>query len=213
MAFAQTCAKLSKRKQKQQEKADQIQKKQYIKSGCGHDLVKNFLDTPVPVTENPNDIAGVGDDTLSGDGIVEGSVENNEDKTESEFVCIGCGNNRNECHQYNFGKHLVHNMITFHKECKSDEVVDFQLEHHFEYKYNKYLKFCCHDITHRYDTRTWYDLPECLKKGSLAYGLKLICWQQIYHHLKKNRVDGIAGKELWNGARKTKGANSNSDDK
>ena len=93
-------------------------------------------------------------------------------------------------------------MITFVKEHEPGKVIDFQLKDHFEYKYHDYLRFVCNDIMSKYDMHAWYNPPECLMEGSLAYGLKLIHWHQVYHHIKKNRKDGIAMKELWNTVQK-----------
>ena len=141
-------------------------------------------------------------------GEVEASVENGDDvlvedgDIPSDFVCPACGNNREECHESSFGSHLVHEVITFFEERQPDMVTDLQIKHHFEYMYNIHLKMCCQDITQKYDTRNWYDMPRCLEKGAFAYALKLVHNQQIYYQIKKNRVEGIAGKELFNRAKK-----------
>ena len=137
----------------------------------------------------------------SPDSVAKTTSSKDVDNISSDFFNKACGNNHEECHQLSFGTHLVHEVITFFEEHKSDRVTDLQIKHHFEYMYNIHLKMCCQDITEKYKTCNWYELPECLEKGALAYALKLVHGQQIYYQIKKNMVEGITGKELFNRAR------------
>ena len=130
----------------------------------------------------------------------EGKANKGEDESVVEFVCVACGNKKDDCHQYIYGTFLVHECISYFEERAADEVTDELLEYHFRFKYNQYLRFLCHRETKKHDVKTWYDPPECLKKGSLKFALKLVHGQQVYYHIKKNRVEGVAGKSLLNKA-------------
>ena len=52
-------------------------------------------------------------------------------------------------------------------------------------------------MTKKYITHGWYKLPEFLRMDSFEYeyDLKLMHWQQIYYHTKKNRAGSITGKD------------------
>ena len=70
--------------------------------------------------------------------------------------------------------------------------------HHYRYKYNQHLRFVCHQDTKKYDAHCWYNPPACMENGSLKFVLKMLKGQRIYYLIKKNRVEGIAGRTQLN---------------
>ena len=125
-----------------------------------------------------------------------------------DFVCVGCGNDRENCHQYLFGGWLVQDAICILDEKSPDEITEEDVINRMKDKYNTQLSFGCWHKIKMFDTACCYDFPGCLRESSVEYALKVIKNQQIFFHLKQRRQGGIAIKTLRNTSWST-----NSDDK
>ena len=128
------------------------------------------------------------------------ATETAEAKVDYNFICAGCGNRCNNCHQYVYGSWLVQEVISLLNEKEADKLSDDDVRHTMKYVYNKQLNFHCYRKTYKYDQDCWYDFPDCLETGSVEYALKVICNQQIFFHLQKRREGGIVGQTMCNTA-------------
>ena len=88
----------------------------------------------------------------------------------------------------------------FFHENEPDEFTESDVRHCMKYSYNKQLNFSCYKETHKYDSKCWYDFPDCLESGEVEFGLKVIHNQQIFFHLEKLREGGVAGRPQCNKA-------------
>ena len=129
--------------------------------------------------------------------VTDKDAESEQDQ-DHKFVCIACGNNREECHQYVYRSWLVQETISFMNEKELDEMSMDDVRHNMRYAYNKQLNFGCYRESGKYDWDCWYKFPECLEKGGVEFALKVACNKQILFHLKKRREGGIEKKTMFN---------------
>ena len=113
--------------------------------------------------------------------------ENAQVEVEDDFVCVGCGNDRETCHQYMFGGWLVQDAISILDEKQPDEITEEDVINRMKEKYNTQLSFGCWHKIKMFDPSCCYDFPECIKESSVDYALKVIKNQQIFFHLKQRR--------------------------
>ena len=118
------------------------------------------------------------------------------------FVCEGCGNRRNQCHQYQYGSFLVQEAMSLLNEKEPDEITEADINHRMKVSYNDKLNYRCYKKTGLYDNNCWYDFPACLKEGGVAFAHKVMGDGQILYHLQKRREGGIVGKTLMNTVKK-----------
>ena len=158
--------------------------------------LKNVEDGSVESVDSKN----VDSEDIDEDDICVQDIEPEEDETneEADFVCVGCGNDRNRCHQYLFGGWLVQEAISLLDEKNADEITEDDVLLRMQEKYNTLLSFGCWHEIQMYDTSCWYDFPGCLRESSVEYALKVIKNQQVFFHLKNRRQGGIAIKTLRN---------------
>ena len=119
-----------------------------------------------------------------------------------EFVCVSCGNKKDECHQYVYGSWLVQQTISYMNEKEMDEISMDDVKHNMKYCYNQQVNFDCYKENGMFDSNCWYPFPECLEKGGVKFALKLARNKQIFYHLKKRREGGVVGRMMLNRATK-----------
>ena len=128
-------------------------------------------------------------------------------KTEPEevkpgFVCSRCGNRRKQCHQYVYGAWLVQEALSLLNEKEANEITKDDINHRMKVSYNDKINFHCFKKTFLYNSDCWYDFPDCLKEGSVAFAHRIINDGQVLYHLQQKRQGGIAAKTMRNTATK-----------
>ena len=121
---------------------------------------------------------------------------------EPDFVCVGCGNGPDSCHQYLYGGWLVQEAISLFDEMEPHEITEQDIIHRMQYKYNTQISFACWHEIKMYDSSCWYEFPGCLSEGAVEYAKKVIKNQQVFLHLRKRRQGGIAIRTLRNNGTK-----------
>ena len=120
----------------------------------------------------------------------------------SNFVCVGCGNRRDDCHEYLYGSWLVQETISLMNKKEPVTLTENDVRHRMKYEYNKHVNFACYKEVKKYDSDCWYEFPDCLEKGAVQYGLKVFKNQQIFCHLNNRREGGVVGRTMRNKATK-----------
>ena len=70
-----------------------------------------------------------------------------------QFVCRGCGNTKELCHDQLFGKTLFHDAITYYQNHDDDEVTESHIEHDLCCTYQILLRHYCLNEFGIYDTK------------------------------------------------------------
>ena len=125
-----------------------------------------------------------------------------EDLVNSNFVCIGCGNCRDDCHEYLYGSWLVQETISLMNKKEPVELTENNARHRMRYEYNKHVNFACYKEVHKYNSDCWYQFLDCLEKGAVQYGIKIFKNQQFFCHLNNRREGGVVGRTMRNRATK-----------
>ena len=93
-----------------------------------------------------------------------------------DFVCMGCGNERDLCHQKLFGTFLIQDALTlYNNSLLSEKDVDEKdIRKMFKDKYPERLQAFVMFQHYEYDEKLDYDLPLCLVEGALKTACNLI---------------------------------------
>ena len=107
------------------------------------------------------------------------------------FVCKGCGNCKDDCHDQMFGVILTHEILTSMQEMEPLEATDEWMLKEFTEKYRLFLRFHCFHMYGKYDEKQDYSLPLCIVKGSFAFTNTLVKHEAIMFHIKNKRTHGV----------------------
>ena len=105
-------------------------------------------------TSEGDDVSGEEDDEYDPNDINVQDIEPEETDTgvNDKFVCVGCGNKGDDCHQYKYGSWLAQEAISFLHENEPDEFTESDVRHRMKYSYNQQLNFDCYKETFKYDS-------------------------------------------------------------
>ena len=107
------------------------------------------------------------------------------------FVCKGCGNCKDDCHDQMFGVILTHEILTSMQYMDPLEATDEWMTKEFTDKYRLFLRFHCFHMYGKYDEKQDYSLPLCIEKGSFDFTKTLVKHQAIMFHIKNKRTHGV----------------------
>ena len=100
-----------------------------------------------------------------------------------DFVCDGCGNEKDKCHQKLFGQVLTHEVLSKYQEYmesgRGRDVDDDVVRTVFKMKYPVHLGAYVWLRHEMFDEKNDYELPICLREGALKSCCEMIKQRKI----------------------------------
>ena len=136
--------------------------------------------------------------SVGSDGVKENDICNDDSVTSDSiksmpdpFICQGCGNEKEQYHQFLFGTILLQDILSEYNK-KSGDLEEKEIDEKFDTMYNVRLQTYIQLEHGMYDEKDDYDPPVCLLEGALKEAKTLVKTKNTLSYLQRKRGYAVA---------------------